>query len=317
MSIQKIEKLYVIEKLKKHEGFYDRFSAIVNQYSTFLDSGALIREIGFTPHDFSHHCYDIYEILGRILPENFYNKYNNGSNLFVLLVAVLMHDVSMSQDASGEARRKHSELGKKYIESEIFEKEDSHLAIYCGKDYAGALGDIIYSHSDIKSESGEIIQYTFEEIVDKYTDSSNFVTVDSEEINVPFLAGVLRLADELDISYNRVKHIGYKNKVNTFESEMHYKICDYFGWVQVKRERPHELYIEVYEQQFDILPECDRSTVAGQIIDRFLKVKKEFDIIYKEVLSSTKFASDGIWTIDRIVLKDESKYMEYVKKKEY
>lgn len=317
MSIRKIKDLKVIKKLEEHEEYYERFKILVNDYGNNLDTGAIVRDIGFTPHDFSHHCKDIYEILGYILPNEFYTAYPEGSNLFLLLTAVLLHDISMAQDSSESARRNHSELSKQYIEKEIFEKDNTALNKYCGKDFAEALGEIVLAHSDIKGENGEINKFTFREVVAKYADRSNYVTVKNEELNVPFLAAVLRLADELDISYHRIESTDYKNKVNTEDSKKHYQICEYFRQVQINEDKPHELLLKVVEQQFEALPDTDKPAIAGQIVDRFLKIKGEFNYLYKEVLSSNKFAANGIWNIDAIKLKDEKKYREHVKKKEF
>ncbi len=316
MSIEKIKDLPIILKLSGYKKYYEKFKVLVNDYADSLDSGALIREIGFTPHDFSHHCRDIYEILGYILPDSFFDVYANGVNLFVLLVGVLFHDISMSQNASEEARRRHSELGKEFVIREILQ-EGSSLNRNCERAFAKAIGEVIYAHSDIKGVYGETVKYTFKEIVEAYADRSNFTTVDNEELNVPFLAAVLRLSDELDISYKRVQGISYKDKVNIEESKSHYEICDYFNQVQLHPNKPHELSVEVLDYVFDNLSKEDKPTIAGQIIDKYLKIKKEFDTLYKEVLSSNKFAAQGIWDIEHIQLKDEEKYRDFVKKKEY
>ena len=67
---------------------------------------------------------------------------------------------------------------------------------------------------------------------------------------------------------------------------------------------------------FEKLQEEQRPAIAGLIIERYLKIKKEFENLYSIVLSNTKYAGGGIWNIEKIVLKDEGKYSDYVKKKE-
>ena len=315
MNIEKINDLPIISKLNEHKEYYNKFKVLVEDYADFLDSGAIVREIGFTPHDFSHHCCNIYEILGYILPDEFYTVYSKGVNLFVLLTAVLFHDISMAQDASEEARRNHSKLGQKFVLDEML-KDGSSLNRNCEKAIAKALGDVIYAHSDVKGVFGETIAHTFKEVVSEYADRSNIIKVDNEELNVPFLAALLRLSDELDISYKRVEGTGYKDKVNIEGSKPHYQICEYFNQIQLHTDKPHELSLEVLGYEFDALSEEDKPTIAGQIIDKYLKIKKEFDMLYQEVLSSNKYAAQGIWRIEHIRLKDENKYRDFVKKKE-
>lgn len=309
----KIEKIPIITKLNKKSKYYDDFKNLVNMYASSLDVGALVREIGFTPHNFSNHCRDIYKILSDILPDKFYKVYNKGSNLFLLLTAVLMHDYYMSQDASEEARRKHSELGKKFVEKEIFGKENTPLKMYCSKEFGEALADVIYAHSDIKDEHGGIDTYTFEKILEKYSDKRKKVKVDGEELNVPFVAGLLRFADELDISYERIEGTGYEGKINTEESKMHYEICKYFRPVQNRKDE--EISIEIFEKEFENVPDDDKPAIAGQIINRFIKIKKEFDYLRKEVFFNNLYTKSEIWTIEKISLMNEEVYKEWIKKK--
>lgn len=305
-----IEEIKIIKKLKTNKKYYDFFETLVKDYSEYINTGAIKRDIGFTPHDFKHHCIDLYLILSKILPEKFYKKYSKGSNLFVLLTGVLFHDIIMAESSDAESRRKHSEDGKKWIEDEIFSNGDTSLKRNFEKELASALGDVILAHSDVKDEDGEIIRHTFLEVFDNNKDELKIVN--EEEINVPYMAAVLRLADELDISYKRVEGTGYERKSNTDESRLHYEICKYFEPIKVS---DHCIEIVVLNQEFERVPEEDKPTIAGYIIERYIKIKNEFDVLYSKVLSSNKFADGGIWNIDRIKLKDEQKYRDYLKKK--
>lgn len=311
-SFIKIKEIPIITKLKKSE-YYDDFKSLVNAYAPSLDFGAVMREIGFTPHNFSNHCRDIYKILSDILPEKFYKVYNKGSNLFLLLTAVLMHDYYMSQDSSEEARRQHSKLGKEFVEEAIFGKENTPLKMYCSKEFGEALADVIYAHSDIKDEHGEIDTYTFKDILEKYSNKRKKLKVGEEELNVPFVAALLRLADELDISYERVEGTDYEGKINTEESKMHYEICKYFRPIQ--NHRGEEISIEIFDREFENVLDEDKPAIAGQIVNRFIKIEKEFDYLRKEVFINNLYTKDGIWTIEKVSLMSEEVYREWIKKK--
>ena len=236
-------------------------------------------------------------------------------NLFLLLTAVLLHDYSMSQDMDSAARREHSKKSMEYIKDEMFRKQDSLLVQNCDKGLGDMLGDIIYAHSDIKSETGGIEKFTFLEIVKKYEDRKNNKHMGKEEINVPFLSAILRLADELDISYKRIENTRYKEKKNIEESMLHYRICEFFDEIQIHN-HSRSLSIEVIDGVFDAIEEESKPAIAGQIIEKYLKVKREFDVLYREVLSKNRYIEGGIWEIEKIELKDESKFREYVKKNE-
>lgn len=312
MGMGKIKDLKVIEKLKEHEIYYSSFETLVKDYSNYLDTGAPIREIGFTPHDFSHHCRDIYKILGIILPEQFYKTYSKGGNLYLLLTSVLFHDISMAQKSDALSRLNHSETGKDKVLDEIFNDTDTSLNRNYIKDFAVALGDVIYAHSDVKDEAGNIVHYSFLEILDKYKNDS--VVVDDEKINVPFIAALLRLADELDISYKRVEDTGFKSKDNSADSRRHYEICEYFQQVRVP-EHESAIEIAVFEPKFQRVPEKDRLAIAGLILEKYFKIEKEFEVLYKNVLSCNKYVDTGIWNIESIKLKNEQMYRELLKKK--
>lgn len=316
MSIETIKKLKIIRELKKHDDYYKKFENIVDFYSQILDNGAVQRDVGFTPHDFTHHCKNIYEILGNILPKAFYSKYSNGSNLFLLLTAVLLHDISMALDGSMEARRAHSKSGKDYVIKQIIEEEGSCLNINCRKSFVDALGDIIYAHSDIKDDNDNIIVHTFVEIVNKYNERNDMKTVGDEELNVPFLAALLRLADELDISYKRVEGTGYKSKKIEESSMKHYLVCEYFEQIQLHKNNPYVLSIEVIESVFMNVPEADKTAVSGQIIGKYVKIKKEFELLYNTVLSNNKYVPKELWGIERVQLRNEEIYKDYIKKKD-
>lgn len=311
-SFIKIKEIPIITKLKKGK-YYDDFKNLVNLYAPSLDFGAVRREVGFTPHNFSNHCRDIYKILSDILPEKFYKVYNNGSNLFLLLTAVLMHDYYMSYDSSEEARRQHSKLGKEFVEEAIFGKENTPLKMYCSKEFGEALADVIYAHSDIKDEHGGIDTYTFKDILEKYSDKKKKIKVGGEELNVPFVAALLRLADELDISYERVEGTDYEGKINTEESKMHYEICKYFKPIQNRK--GEEISIEIFEREFENVLDEDKPAIAGQIINRFIKIEKEFDYLRKEVFINNLYTKDEIWTIEKVSLMNEEVYREWIKKK--
>lgn len=316
MYMEQIDNMKIIKKLKEckmEKKYYSDLCNLVNHFAPILDQGALVQDTGFTPHDFSHHCRDIYEILGLILPDEFYVTYADGENLKLLLTAVLFHDIGMANDGSMESRRRHSEIGRKYVYDKMANNE-SALMDYMDSQLIEPLGDIIYAHSDIKSEDGRTEKNTFSEVVAKYGQKKPQGTY--EPLNVPYLAAVLRLADELDISYSRIKGTGYEDKVNSDSSRLHYDICKYLKRVQYYNHEPGVLYIEVEEVAFSCLKPEESYNVAAQILEKYKKINREFCLVYNEVLSKNQYASENTWKITRVELKDSEKYLDLAKKKE-
>lgn len=305
-QMNKIKEINIIKKFKSKKKYYEKFCNLVNQYSNELDSGAIEKEIGFTPHDFSHHCVDIYTILSNLIDNN--NKFS-AEEMFLLLTSVLFHDVGMSIASNEESRLKHSEIGKQRILNDLSGEE--FFVKNCDQGFIDLLGDIIYAHSDLKLETGEIYKYTFEEIICKY-EKRSFPVIGTSPINVIYIAALLRFADELDISYKRVADTGYKHKKNSDESKMHYQVCDCLNEVRIDG---NLLVINIIDYNFNKLTEKDKIVMAGEIINKYKKVKKEFDFLYKNVFSNNKYVEKGIWKVDNVILQEEEMLYKLCKKK--
>lgn len=306
----------IINKLKiQNENLYNKFMSLVDAYEEELNTGALIRLTGFTPHNANIHCKNLYRILSDILPEQFYNKYPLGDNVFVLCVSVFFHDLSMAQSVSIETRCRHSEIASELVRKEIYSNNKTVMSSYIKREYGEAIMDIIYSHSDIKDKFGNIIKHTLVDKIEEY-DKNGFSRGEYEELNVPFLAAVLRLADELDLDYSRIEGTGYERKDITEESKIYYERCEYLKKAKVNSFNPSELILEEDTNVTRDFDEEKMKTVAVQILSVYQKVCSEFDGMKNSVLFNTKYAPDGIWNIHSIKLIDEAKYRELIKKKE-
>lgn len=304
----------ILQQLKiKNIKLYNKFESLLQAYEPFINSGALVKEVGYTPHDVDNHCTNIYRILSDILPNEFYQKSSNGENLFILIVGTLLHDYAMAISVDNESRREHSKKARELVLAEIYSSDMTVMRANIPRDFAEALGDIIYAHSDIKNQKNEVIVNTFNEIVEKYNEEG-LSKGNNEFLNVPYLAAVLRLADELDMDYNRIILVGYEKKYNTEDSKSYFDKCMLFKKVKVNPKNERELLLEVDEHVFESLDESKKPTAAAQIVQAYEKVRDEFQRMKISVLFNTNYASD-MWFIERISLKSENLYREYVEKK--
>lgn len=150
-----IEEMPIVKRLEG-TSFKSKFINLVNYAGPILDRGPLLSGIGFTPHDFSHHVKDIYSLLDKMLPKAFYEKYNTGESIFVLLTGALFHDIGMTKEWSEKIRKQHSQIGRKeFLEPFENNKVDSIIKQNIDARYSKYIGDIIYAHSDIKLEDGK------------------------------------------------------------------------------------------------------------------------------------------------------------------
>lgn len=322
-----IEKMPIVERLKGTD-FEGNFANLVNYAAPILENGPALSSIGFTPHDFTHHVKDIFSLFEKMLPEAFFRKYNKGENLFVLLTGTLFHDIGMTQEWNDEVRAKHSEIGKKIFLDHLSESDTDIVKLNMMSSWSEYIGDIIYAHSDVKKNDGSRVE-TFREVYEKYEKQEYNTMGIKEKINVPFLAAILRLADELDITYERIQHIEYTKKNNLPSSLQHFRLCELIRDIQPSKNNDSLIIVidksqcnlEVLDQESSCINCCEGdetleiATKAASILERYEKIQIEFRILYELVLKNTTYASDGIWNIRRIELEQEEKLIAAVKKK--
>lgn len=323
-----IEEMPIVKRLEG-TSFKSKFINLVNYAGPILDRGPLLSGIGFTPHDFSHHVKDIYSLLDKMLPKAFYEKYNTGENIFVLLTGALFHDIGMTKEWSEEVRKQHSKIGRKeFLEPFENNKVDSIIKQNIDARYSKYIGDIIYAHSDIKLENGKKIE-TFREIYNKYENMTYITRGEHEEINVPFLAALVRLADELDITYERIENIDYLKSNNLPSSIQHFRLCELFKDIQLgKHDDTLVIIVDDSKCNLQLLEEDEDddtgqqdailklATEAANILEKYEKILEEFKMLNELVLRNTSYSSDEIWRIRKIVLAQADELIMAAKKKE-
>lgn len=298
--------------------YKDAFTVLVNKFGEQLDGGPVLSEIGFTPHDYSHHVVDLIEIYDSILPDTFVSI-DNQDSIFILLVATLFHDYGMLVKWDIQTRDIHAEKGKKLF-LDLFNEESSNNFInsFISNRYKNLIADIIYAHSDCKND-GKTISFSFDEICEKYekTDVEYKGEIDHRTIDVPFLAAILRLADELDNSQNRIKGIACDINYNTEESAKHYRLCKLLLPIEVSKNKG-TILISPDESKFNLDPDetdCQTASDAAFILERYDKINREFRNLSNRALRNTSHASSENWTITDIKLNSMEKLVELAKKK--
>ena len=178
----------------------NRFKKIVQQYAGRLNETDASNGKIYTLHDFNHHCRNLYRIISEdILADNAYGDDGlTDRELYILNIAVLLHDIGL-KDKVYIDRERHAKLSAKIIEDEYarnysaISEAESNLSqndIY-------ALSAIVEAHSDDKSEM--IIKCALDN-----KELTNDMVGSFGQIRAHFLANILRMADELDITTERL-----------------------------------------------------------------------------------------------------------------
>lgn len=269
--------------IKKHqwiknmgENYLHIWSKLVDKYAPELEKIPVKKETGYTQHDFSHHCKDIYQIIENVF---LHNVSIEEEEYFVLAVAVLMHDISMTKIHFD--RLSHSQQSVEYIEREIEDGEEIWNDLHVNT--IKAIEQVIFAHSNIK----ECIS-NGKETVKMYTlrETKEMIKGESCTLHVRWLAGILRLADELDITVERkgVADKRYEELSDEDQDEKYSKRCwkqlNYFESVE-KNKTVIELVL--HERYLRIHLNDDRTNILSEI--RAIREK-----VYEQLNETNKYA---------------------------
>ncbi|MGI6672580.1 MAG: HD domain-containing protein [Christensenellales bacterium] len=193
------KRLPCIKKMVDSEqsnGLLEKWMKAAEQAQKILDSKDAVQKTFYTPHDFSNHCFNVYINLDTILQAGGYDYLQENNvlcdSLFLINVAILFHDISMNVFTVDEDRDTHSEDAV-----EQFRGGDINSLKHFGvtNEQADIICTLIKAHSDIKNK-GKVITSTLKDFRSQSIGPR-------KKIDVAFLAGLIRLADELDITKHR------------------------------------------------------------------------------------------------------------------
>lgn len=309
-NISAFSEIECIQKMDQES--YDMFMEILAQYAPQLETRIVLDGSAFTSHD-AYHCLDIYKIISTCLLRKD-TTYQEGiglskRELFILNLAVLFHDISMSK-CLDVRRENHSKLSADYVQKEYDDsrsvlRSKANLTLYELK----ALKAIIKAHSDIKGDtsiSKDQNGIRSPELKKGYTD------LHSKPIKALFLAGVLRLADELDVTSERLGNGTLENEINEgkniiqeykkkgdtanlkkwegfIESEKHWKRLHYFETISLSEDKKNIKLIVDDEYIEHMLDEGQtEKTIAREIFSILSKIRDEFDDIKKAAFSQAE-----------------------------
>ena len=310
--------------------YIERFEKIVDAYADKLSDRVILNNKAMTLHDFNHHCFNIYSIISNVIFDKelvYLDNYGiSPRNLYILNLAVLFHDIGMF-NVLGATRGTHSKDSGEYIKKE---NENSKSAFKKWSDLTNnevkALRAIVVAHSDIKDKFGNVEQLGLQ--IKELRPYRGRI----EEIETKFLAGILRLADELDISSDRLGNAEIEVEIEEGKKEIeklkkgeltddlrdklhewegyvdslkYWKRLHYIAGVQ-KGEDPKTIEIIIDD---DYIEHCldigmTEKSIAREIAEIYQKVDKELGNINLNAFTTEK--NRKIVALEKIVLVSEN-----------
>lgn len=287
--------------------YFKRWEALKTLYKPVLDVESLYREIAYTPHDYSKHCVNIYNILSSLLiPDEAYNSILNEEHLFILNVAVLFHDITMTYNP--ENRASHSQEARTLIRTHVSDGI-SAIANALHDHEALAVSEVIYGHSDIKQGSS-VIKKTIEDLP-CFDDCG--MGGQGTKINIRLLAALLRLADELDICVNRIGAVKPEQYKMNVGSKPHWRKCEIL-LLPVKH--PHNTsIINLKPNEIKIEATGDLENDVELLIEVRNKIRDELKMLNSIVFDQAQYALPG-WRFRDIQIDAKNALKDAIDKKD-
>lgn len=299
------QELYELPCIKKMGDIYfKKWENIKTQYVERLNRGAIYRPIAYTLHDYTHHCYNIYKIIDKVI---LFNPQLSEQEWFILNTAILLHDFSMTRENFN--RLIHSKQSADWVYEQM--EKDTVLKNNLNTGEAEAVALIIQAHSDCKrivNGREEIEKYTLE-------DKEMKDLMDSEgahAVHVKFLAAILRIADECDVTRSRIGNVDFE-ELNEKDEEQRYSKEQ---WLKLKcfktLEREGDKLELIVDDRYVKGHLDEMADIERRIMKVVLKIRKQLMYVREKVIVKDEYIA--IFQLSKVVICSEALSDEFVKK---
>lgn len=325
-----------IECIKQLDsGCLGQFKKVFENYAPNLLPRLDVEGGIYTLHD-KNHCMNLYKIISKIILHNniaYDTNYGLTSReLFILDLAVLFHDIGMS-DVINPQRKNHSKAAADYVEKEYNDNRSCLKKTDLTPLEKKALKAIIKAHSDIKDDptiNPNKNGLFADDLKAQYED------IQSKPIRALLLAGILRLADELDVTSARLGNSLVETQLQELDEELKLHQNDdkykklYAGYIESKKhwKRLHlfELVslneengtIELVVDDEYVVHQTEygdtEKSIAYEISNVVMKIEKELKIIKERCFSKPEVRSFVF--LDKIQAKTKLESLEVEIQKE-
>lgn len=302
------------------------FDTLAQHYGSILNRGPVQTITVYTSHDFDRHCFDLYRIISMFLLQEEGLQHLSKEELYLLNLSVLLHDISMCMggyDSENKTntpfnRDIHALQSAQWIQYEFSKRDTLLYTSGLTADQVEIICDICKAHSSLK---------------DRTTPSGLF---DPElrykkdgktgAVRTKALAGILRIADELDVTRHRLANADEmerlliaddgRQEVQTFirenkESLKHFRRLLLIRKLERCADNTTQLILKLDNEQARKRQLAgDAENLADDLYEIQSKIQSELDTLWGEVLSKESSGARSLTTVKTVVWdKDDELYI--------
>lgn len=241
----------------------------------------------YTLHNFDAHCINIYHLIDHFFSDSliFLASDDNNKNIFKLYLAVLFHDIGMtnfnmlrechSKDSAEEVKRLWNTTDSVLYELRwrnlLDEKDINDICL------------IILSHSDIKDNSIANEENGLR--------NSEFKNCRSDKIKI--MAGILRLTDEMDCTESRIGNEIQKNQLDLSDKKQaisfeHWEKLKCILNICISKENNRVIVLKLNNNYIDGAENYKKEKIFQNYIPEIVnKLQKELDYVNSEVFNKS------------------------------
>lgn len=299
----------------------ENFDVLAKHYGKILNRGPAQNITVYTSHDFDRHCFDLYRIISMYLLQEAGIQQLNQEELYLLNLSVLLHDISMCRGGYEKKtntntafnRDIHALQSAQWIQHEFDQRNTPLYESGLTADQVEIICDICKAHSTLKDRD------TPSGLFDpglKYKKDGK-----TEEIRVKALAGILRIADELDVTRHRLANADEMDRLLTTddgkletpifiqenkESLKHFRRLLLIRKLERCEDDTTQLALRLDKDQIEKRRLAgDENNLLDDLCGIQKKIQEELYTLWNEVISKEAAGAGRLTTVRKIVWTEE------------
>lgn len=295
--------------------YQEDFDRLAQHYGSILNEGPAQTITVYTSHDFDRHCFDLYRIISMYLLREEGIEQLDQEELYLLNLSVLLHDISMCRGGYEKEgytifdRDIHALQSAQWIQHEFNQRNTPLYQSGLTADQVEIICDICKAHSTLKDRDTPTGLFDPEL---KYKKDGKI-----GEIRVKALAGILRIADELDVTRHRLANADEVDRLLTAndgrpevqafirenkKSRKHFRLLLLIRGLERRENDTTQLALKLDRDQAEKRRLAgDKENLVDDLYEIQRKIQSELDTLWNEVISKEAAGARLFTTVRTIV----------------